>query len=246
MNRVEHIRVACFVQNRVDQLGISAFRESRLRFGKSICHIFRKNIKLTSFHSTVNLLCGIGLFLLGISLMGEHTEKAFGEGLSRTLGILTKNRFTGMLTGLAVTGIIQSSSATTVMAVSFVSAGIMTLSQAVGIVMGANIGTTVTSLLIAFNFSSLAPLAIFFGVAVKLFCKKERTSSSEIISKEDAMFETMMLGLRMNEGVSLARFEKLHGQSGLRKCTAFPCKRYTAKSCKSPCRKSWCNGKTDM
>lgn len=125
--------------------------------------------------STVNLLCGIGLFLLGISLMGEHTEKAFGEGLSRTLGILTKNRFTGMLTGLAVTGIIQSSSATTVMAVSFVSAGIMTLSQAVGIVMGANIGTTVTSLLIAFNFSSLAPLAIFFGVAVKLFCKKKRT-----------------------------------------------------------------------
>ena len=125
--------------------------------------------------SAVNLLCGIGLFLFGISLMAEHTEKAFGEKLSHTLGILTKNRFTGMLTGLAVTGVIQSSSATTVMAVSFVSAGIITLSQAVGIVMGANIGTTVTSLLIAFNFSSLAPLAVFFGVAVKLFAKKERT-----------------------------------------------------------------------
>lgn len=107
--------------------------------------------------------------------MSEHTEKAFGEKLSRTLGILTKNRFTGMLTGLAVTGIIQSSSATTVMAVSFVSAGIMTLSQAVGIVMGANIGTTVTSLLIAFNFSQLAPLAVFSGVAARIFAKKEKT-----------------------------------------------------------------------
>lgn len=126
--------------------------------------------------SAVNLLCGTGLFLCGIFLMGEHTQKAFGEKLSRTLGILTKNRFTGMLTGLAVTGIIQSSSATTVMTVSFVSSGIMTLSQAVGIVMGANIGTTVTSLLIAFNFSALAPLAVFIGVAIRLFVKKERTN----------------------------------------------------------------------
>lgn len=122
----------------------------------------------------INLLCGIGLFLCGITLMGEHTEKAFGEGLKHTLGVLTKNRFTGMLTGLVVTGIIQSSSGTTVMAVSFVASGLMTLSQAVGIVMGANIGTTVTSLLIAFNFSRLAPLAIFFGVAVKIFSKKKK------------------------------------------------------------------------
>ncbi len=124
----------------------------------------------------INLLCGIGLFLCGISLMSEHTERAFGKNLKHILGVLTKNRFTGMLTGLAVTGIIQSSSATTVMAVSFVGAGLMSLSQAVGIVMGANIGTTVTSLLIAFNFSDLAPLAIFLGVAVKIFAKRERTA----------------------------------------------------------------------
>ena len=123
----------------------------------------------------INLLCGIGLFLSGIFLMSEHTQSAFGDKLRHTLGILTKNRFTGMLTGLAVTGLIQSSSATTVMTVSFVSAGLMSLSQAVGIVMGANIGTTVTSLLIAFNFSSIAPLAIFLGVAVKIFAKKEKT-----------------------------------------------------------------------
>lgn len=125
--------------------------------------------------SVINLLCGIGLFLCGIFLISEHTENAFGEKLQHTLGLLTKNRFTGMLTGLIVTGIIQSSSATTVMAVSFVSSGLMNLSQATGIVMGANIGTTVTSLLIAFNFSKIAPLAIFFGVAVKIFAKKEQT-----------------------------------------------------------------------
>lgn len=124
--------------------------------------------------SIINLLCGIGLFLCGIFLMSEHTQDAFGEKLRHTLGVLTKNRFTGMLTGLAVTGLIQSSSATTVMTVSFVSSGLMTLSQAVGIVMGANIGTTVTSLLIAFNFSAVAPLSIFLGVAARIFAKKER------------------------------------------------------------------------
>lgn len=125
--------------------------------------------------SIINLLCGIGLFLKGIFMMGDHTEKAFGEKLQHTLGVLTKNRFTGMLTGLLVTGLIQSSSATTVMTVSFVGTGLMSLSQAVGIVMGANIGTTVTSLLIAFNFSSVAPLAIFLGVSGKIIVKKDTT-----------------------------------------------------------------------
>lgn len=125
--------------------------------------------------SIINLLCGIGLFLCGIFTMSENTENAFGERLKNALGILTKNRFTGMLTGLTVTGIIQSSSATTVMTVSFVATGLMSLSQAVGIVMGANIGTTVTSLLIAFNFSAVAPLAIFLGVGAKIFVKKEQT-----------------------------------------------------------------------
>ncbi len=125
--------------------------------------------------SIINLLCGIGLFLFGINMMGEHTEKAFGEKLRQILGMLTKSRFTGILTGFAVTALIQSSSATNVMTVGFVSAGLMSLSQAVGIVMGANIGTTVTSLLIAFNFSSIAPLSIFLGVAVYIFTKKEKT-----------------------------------------------------------------------
>lgn len=124
--------------------------------------------------SVINLLCGIGLFLCGIFMMSEHTEMAFGNKLKSTLAVLTKNRFTGMLTGLVVTGVIQSSCATTVMAVSFVSSGVMTLNQAVGIVMGANIGTTVTSLLIAFNFSAVAPIAIFLGVFGKIIVKSEQ------------------------------------------------------------------------
>ncbi len=125
--------------------------------------------------SIINLLCGIGLFLCGIFMMSDHTQQAFGERLQHTLGVLTKNRFTGMLTGLVVTGLIQSSSATTVMTVGFVSSGLMSLSQAVGIVMGANIGTTVTSLLIAFNFSAIAPLSIFLGVIGRLIVKKEQS-----------------------------------------------------------------------
>lgn len=126
-------------------------------------------------NNVINLLYGIGLFLFGINLMGEHTKTVFGERLRNTLGVLTKSRFTGMLTGFIVTGLIQSSSATNVMTLSFVSAGLMSLSQAVGIVMGANIGTTVTSLLIAFNFSAVAPLAIFFGAAFFIFSKAEKT-----------------------------------------------------------------------
>ncbi len=123
----------------------------------------------------INLLCGVGLFLYGVNLMGEHSQSAFGERLKNLLSVMTKNRLSGVLTGFAVTGVIQSSCATTVMTVSFVNAGLMTLSQAIGIVMGANIGTTVTSLIIAFNFSSLAPFTIVLGTAVILAAKKEKT-----------------------------------------------------------------------
>ena len=126
-------------------------------------------------YSIINLLCGIGLFLFGMSLMSESTTAAFGESLKGTLSVLTKNRLSGVLTGLAVTGIIQSSCATTVAAVSFVSAGLLSLSGAAGIIMGANIGTTVTSLLIAFDFSDIAPVAVFLGTVLKMFSKKQKT-----------------------------------------------------------------------
>ncbi len=132
-------------------------------------------------YSIINLLCGIGLFLYGMTLMSESTTEAFGEKLKGTLSALTKNKISGVLTGFAVTGIIQSSCATTVTAVSFVSAGILTLSGAVGIVMGANIGTTVTSLIIAFNFSDIAPIAVFAGTVLKMFSKKHKLQSAGII-----------------------------------------------------------------
>ena len=133
-------------------------------------------------YSIINLLCGIGLFLTGMTVMSESTTEAFGEKLKDILSALTKNKISGVLTGFAVTGIIQSSCATTVTAVSFVNAGILSLTGAVGIVMGANIGTTVTSLIIAFNFSDIAPIAVFFGTAVKMLSKQKKLQSAGMIA----------------------------------------------------------------
>lgn len=132
-------------------------------------------------YSIINLLCGIGLFLIGMTIMSESTTEAFGKKLRDILSALTKNKISGVLTGLAVTGIIQSSCATTVTAVSFVNAGILSLSGAAGIVMGANIGTTVTSLIIAFNFSDIAPIAVFFGTVMKMFSKRPKIQSAGMI-----------------------------------------------------------------
>ena len=122
----------------------------------------------------INLLCGIGLFLYGMKLMSEGTEKAFGEKLKGILAVTAGTKMRAILTGTAVTGIIQSSTAVTVMAVGFVEAGIMDIFEATGIVLGANIGTTVTSLLIAFNFSSAAPVIIFSGVLFVIGSKKKK------------------------------------------------------------------------
>lgn len=123
------------------------------------------------------ILCAVGMFLFGIDIMSEGLNKTCGEKMKSILAACTKSRLRGMLTGLGVTGIIQSSSATTIMAVSFINSGAMTLGQAVGIIMGANIGTTVTSLLIAVNFSAIAPILVFLGTALKLFSKKERVQN---------------------------------------------------------------------
>ena len=132
-------------------------------------------------YSIINLLCGIGLFLTGMTIMSESTTETFGDRLKGTLSALTRNKISGVLTGFAVTGIIQSSCATTVTAVSFVNAGILSLSGAAGIVMGANIGTTVTSLIIAFNFSDIAPIAVFFGTIMKMFSKRNKVQSAGMI-----------------------------------------------------------------
>lgn len=125
--------------------------------------------------SVANILSmagGLGMFLFGIRTMGDGLENAAGAKLKRMLEVLTGNRFLAVLVGFVVTAIIQSSTATTVMVVGFVNAGMMSLAQAVGVIMGANIGTTVTSLLIALNFSSVAAAAVLVGVILMLASKK--------------------------------------------------------------------------
>ena len=120
----------------------------------------------------LGLLGGLALFLYGMQMMSAGLEAAAGNRMKRILEKLTVNRFLGVLVGAGITAAIQSSSATTVMVVGFVNSGMMTLRQAVWIIMGANIGTTVTGLLIALDVGALAPLLAFVGVALVVFLKK--------------------------------------------------------------------------
>lgn len=111
-----------------------------------------------------SLLGGLALFIYGMGAMGEGLELAAGNKLQKILERLTSNRILGMLVGLGVTAIVQSSSATTVMAVGFVNSQLMTLTQAINVILGANIGTTVTGQLIALNITELAPIISFIGL----------------------------------------------------------------------------------
>ncbi|NLY71434.1 MAG: Na/Pi cotransporter family protein [Clostridiales bacterium] len=128
------------------------------------------------------LLGGLGLFLYGINMMSDGLESLAGDRMRRTLEILTNNRFVAVGVGAVVTAAIQSSSATTVMAVGFVNAGLMTLLQATGVIMGANIGTTITAQLIAFKLTDVAPFFLFAGMLMAMFIKRKRLSKlGEII-----------------------------------------------------------------
>ena len=106
----------------------------------------------------VSLLGGLGLFIAGMYMMSHGIEKVAGAKLRSILETCTHNRLTGLLVGLFFTAVIQSSSTATVMAVTFVNSGLMALNNACGIILGANIGTTVTALLVAFRLSAIAPL----------------------------------------------------------------------------------------
>ena len=119
------------------------------------------------------LLGGLGFFLYGMKMMSEGLEKAAGAKMRSILEFFTKNRFIGMIVGIVFTAIIQSSNATTVMVVSFVNSGLMNLMQASGVILGANIGTTITGQLIAFNLSDIAPLIVIIGVVMVMFCKRQ-------------------------------------------------------------------------
>lgn len=122
----------------------------------------------------LGLMGGLGLFLFGMKLMSDGLEKAAGAKMRSILEFFTKNTIRGILVGTFFTAVIQSSSAATVMTVSFVNSGLMNLYQAAGVIMGANIGTTVTSQLISFNLSALAPLFVIAGVVMYMFCKRQK------------------------------------------------------------------------
>ena len=122
----------------------------------------------------ISLLGGLGLFLYGMNLMWESLEKVAGSKMKKIIELLTKNIFMGVLLGAVVTAVIQSSSATTVMVVGFVNAGLMGLPQAVGVIMGANIGTTVTAQIVSFDLTGMAPLALGIGILLYLFAGNEK------------------------------------------------------------------------
>lgn len=128
-----------------------------------------------------NFIGGLGMFLYGMNVMADGLQKSTGEKLKKLLGVLTNNRFLAVVVGAAITAVIQSSSATTVMVVGFVNAGIINLTQAVGVIMGANIGTTITSWIVSMSDWAafmkpefLAPLIIGIGAFIFIFCKVEK------------------------------------------------------------------------
>ena len=123
------------------------------------------------------LLGGLGLFLCGMQMMSSNLEAVAGDRLKGILEKLTSNRILGVLVGAVITAVIQSSSATTVMVVGFVNSGLMTLRQAVWIIMGANIGTTITGQLVALDIGTIAPLFAFAGIAIGMFSKKRNVQN---------------------------------------------------------------------
>lgn len=126
-----------------------------------------------SLQTIFGLLGGLAVFIYGMNLMSEGLQKAAGERMKKILGILTKNPVMGVLAGAFVTAVLQSSSATTVMVIGFVSAGLMTLPQAISVILGANIGTTMTAQLIAFKIDDLVWPIVFVGFVIYFFSKKE-------------------------------------------------------------------------
>lgn len=128
-----------------------------------------------SLEMFMGLFGGLGLFIYGMVMMSNSLKSIAGDRMKRLLEILTNNRVLGILVGTIVTMIIQSSSTTTVMIVGFVNAGLMNLMQAIGVIMGANIGTTITAQLIAFNITQISPLAIAVGAGMFLFARRNKT-----------------------------------------------------------------------
>lgn len=163
-----------------------------------------------NFFDVLTLIGGLCLFLFGMSVMGESLERRAGDKLSAIIGKLTTNKFAGFLTGLGVTAIIQSSSATTVMVVGFVNSGLMTLRQSIGVIMGANIGTTVTAWILSlggiessnffvqlFKPTSFTPLLALAGLILYMFGKTNKKKDSGMIFLG---FAVLMFGMDIMSG----------------------------------------------
>lgn len=167
---------------------------------------------MTIFNA-LNLIGGLCLFLFGMNLMGQALERRAGSGLRSLLEKMTQNRLMGLLAGLGVTAVIQSSSATTVMVVGFVNSGLMTLRQSIGVIMGANIGTTVTAWILSlsgiegssllvqmFKPSSFTPILALVGIILYMFCKADKKKDTGMILLG---FATLMFGMEaMSSAVS--------------------------------------------
>lgn len=161
----------------------------------------------------LSLVGGIALFLFGMDIMSSALERRAGSSLKALIARLTTNKFTGLLTGLAVTAIIQSSAATTVMVVGFVNSGIMTLKQAISVIMGANIGTTVTAWILSLTGisgesffiqllkpSSFTPIVAIIGLILYMYCKGDKKKQTGLILLG---FATLMFGMQtMTDSVS--------------------------------------------
>lgn len=146
-----------------------------------------------------NSIGGLGLFIYGIRLMGEGLQKACGDKMRKLLGVLTTNPLMGTAMGAAVTALIQSSSATTVMTIGFVNAGLMTLCQAIGVIFGANIGTTITAQLIAFKLTNYALPILGIGFGLNFFAKRR---TIRFIGQFLLGFGMLFLGLNIMTSVA--------------------------------------------
>ena len=150
-----------------------------------------------SIINIINLLGGLGLFLFGMSYMSKGLSAVAGDKMKELLEKLTRNKFKGFLLGVLVTAVIQSSSATTVMVMGFLNAGIMDLAQAVGVIIGANIGTTVTAVLIAIDVSAIAPICIAVGIGLTIFSRKQK---QKYIGQIILGFGILFFGLKYMSG----------------------------------------------
>lgn len=144
------------------------------------------------------LLGGLAVFIYGMNLMSECLQKAAGKKMKSILAMLTKNPLLGVIAGALTTAVLQSSSATTVMAIGFVSAGLMSLPQAISIILGANIGTTMTAQIIAFKISDYIYVIIFLGFLVNFICKSEKAKN---IGQTLFAFGLLFLGIETMGGV---------------------------------------------